>query len=227
MGKIDIIIPVYNGEDFISEAIESILKQTYSEYKIIVVDDGSTDNSAEKVKEIQNTDSRIHLFQPGRLGLAKALNYGLEQSKAPFIAFLDADDLWESTKLEKQMEVLEKRKDISICFTKIKEFETFFQIEQKQQFAARKESMNGLVKTTFLGRREVFKKYGKFNPDIELGDFILWFSPLIHDGCRYEVIPEVLAYRRVHENNMTSKANRNDFLKILKAHLDLKKKNES
>ncbi len=224
MSKIDVIIPVYNGEDFIEEAIKSIQQQSFADFRIIVVDDGSTDNSAKKVKEMLKSDSRIILLQPGKIGLANALNFGLDNAEAPYIAFLDADDLWEKSKLEKQMKVFEKQNDISVCFTKFTEFESFKNTSENHKFKARKEPINGLVKITFLGKREVFKKYGNFNPKIELGDFVSWFSNLINAGCKYFVIPEVLVFRRIHDNNMTAKLDRKGYLDMIKAHLDAKKK---
>jgi len=227
MNSVDVIIPVYNYEKFIGEAINSILKQTWKDLKIIVVDDGSTDATAERVKEIQKSDVRVVLFQPGKVGIPAALNLALEKSTAPYIAFLDADDLWEKTKLEKQIVFLKINREVMICFTQIKEFETFDDSTQKQNFRARKEVMNGLVRDTFLGKRELFEKYGKFDVEKNSGEFILWFSPLIHDNCKYKILPEVLAYRRIHDNNLTRSINPKDYLKVIKAHLDAKKRNDN
>ena len=226
MTKVDVIIPVYNYEKFIGDAIDSILQQTVKEVNVIVVNDGSTDNTVQCVRKIQAMDSRVLLLEQENRGISAALNTGLEYSKAPFIAFLDADDLWEKTKLEIQLDFLENNNDIMFCFTQIKEFESFEPTVNNPKFNARKEPINGLTKLTFLGKREIFEKYGNFKAGKKIGDFIQWFSPLINDGCKYKVIPEVLAYRRVHDNNLTRKIDKKDYLKLIKAHMDAKRNND-
>lgn len=87
-----VIIPLYNKGNCISRAIESILKQTYQNFEILIVDDGSTDDGAIKVKAFQ--DSRIHLIQQQNFGVSVARNTGVQYSHNPYLCFLDADDLW-------------------------------------------------------------------------------------------------------------------------------------
>src|SRR5919205_4589183 len=96
-----VIIPVYNGESYVAEAIESILDQTYRPAEVIVVDDGSTDNTAEVVKRFGDVVQYHH--QPNR-GAGAARNRGVELSHGEFLAFLDADDLWHKDKLAHQIQ---------------------------------------------------------------------------------------------------------------------------
>jgi len=225
MNEVDIIVPVYNCEKFICEAINSILLQTWKDFQIIVVDDGSTDRSAALVKEMQQTDKRIKLIQPGKQGLSATLNTGIRNSKAAFVAFLDADDLWEQTKLEKQMKILLEQEKISACFTQIKEFETFENPDEVQTYRARDKALNGVAKLSFVGRRSLFEQFGLFADKTTTGDFVQWFSPIINAGSKYIIIPEVLAYRRIHDDNFTRNIKPTDYLRIIKAHLDAKKNN--
>lgn len=95
---ISIIIPLYNKQNFILGAVKSVLNQTYQEYELIIVDDGSTDNSYKAVKSL--VDSRIKVYKKRNEGVSKARNFGISKSRFPYIAFLDADDYWENDYLE-------------------------------------------------------------------------------------------------------------------------------
>lgn len=222
--QIDVIIPVFNCEKYIGEAIDSILNQTWKDLSIIVVDDGSTDNTASVVEKITESGKRIVLISPGKVGLSNALNIGIDSSKAPYIAFLDADDVWKPEKLEKQMNYLFNHNNIQMCFTMIQEFESFDDDGITQNFHARDEIMKGVVRGTFLGKKELFDKYGKFKPSINMGEFIDWMSPVINEGVKYIVLDEVLMLRRIHSNNLTRQAKPADYLSLIKAHLTAKKK---
>lgn len=108
---VSIITPCHNAEKFIGETIESVLKQTYDNWELIVVDDGSTDGSADIVKRYQEGDSRIKYFRIDKASgsPSKPRNLGIENSKGNYIAFLDSDDLWLEDKLEKQVAFMQKR----------------------------------------------------------------------------------------------------------------------
>jgi len=220
--KIDVILPVYNCEKFIGEAIQSVLDQTFQSLNLIIINDGSTDCSEEIINKYKETDSRIILIKQKNRGQIPSLNKGLELSKSEYIAFIDADDLWEKTKLEKQYKSLSKTADIAVCFTLVREFDSLKNHDIKHSASARKNDMKGLSKICFLGAKSLFDTYGKFNNEEKLGEFILWFGKLINDNVKYEVLNEVLAFRRIHSNNMTQKINRLDYLKIIKRHIDTK-----
>ena len=107
--NISVILPVYNSARFIEEAICSILKQTMSDFELIVINDGSTDVSGEILEKIASTDSRIRLIQRLNKGLIPTLNEGLALAKSPFIARMDADDISMPNRLELQYDYLIKR----------------------------------------------------------------------------------------------------------------------
>lgn len=98
MRKFSVVIPLYNKANYIKKTIESVLNQSYNEFEIIVIDDGSTDNSSQVVNGIN--DLRLHLFQQENKGASHARNKGVELSKNDWIAFLDADDIWYKNHLE-------------------------------------------------------------------------------------------------------------------------------
>lgn len=101
---VSIIIPLYNSETYISEAIETVLNQTYNNWELIIIDDCSTDQSYNIVTNYQKNDERINLLKLTKnSGSAVARNLGIKEAKGDFIAFLDSDDLWEKNKLENQI----------------------------------------------------------------------------------------------------------------------------
>ena len=114
MPKISLITTFYNAEKTISDTIKSVLNQTYKDFEHILVDDGSTDSTADI---IHNIDSSLKIFKPGRIGRANALNYAINKSTSEYIAILDADDICLENKLEVQNKILDNNKDISLTFS--------------------------------------------------------------------------------------------------------------
>ena len=114
-GKVSVIIPAYNAEKFIGEAIESVLNQTYKNIEIIVVDDGSKDNTYHIVK--QNFGNQVKLIRKKNGGVSSARNMGVKNAEGEFIAYLDADDYWLPQKLEIQLRCFEKFPECGLCYT--------------------------------------------------------------------------------------------------------------
>jgi glycosyltransferase involved in cell wall biosynthesis len=121
MNKISVIIPTYNCAEFIEEAIHSVLKQTLLPYEIIVVDDGSTDQTAVIISGFN--DARISYYLQENTGVAAARNLGLERASGDFIAFLDADDRWLPDMLARQYRALSCNSDLVFCFTNFVRFD--------------------------------------------------------------------------------------------------------
>ena len=123
--KVSVITPMYNCEKFISETIESVLNQTYTNWEMIIIDDCSTDKSKQIVKQYIERDKRIRLIALNEnSGAAVARNKGIEVSSGRFIAFLDGDDLWEPNKLEKQIQFMTE-KNIGFSFSNIRNWDRF------------------------------------------------------------------------------------------------------
>ena len=116
---VSVVIPVFNGEKFITECLKSVYEQTYNNIEIIVVDDGSTDNSLVIIKDFPG-EKKIIQQKNGDVSLAR--NSGVENSSGDFIAFLDQDDKWQPIKLEKQINLFHKFPEIDLVFTDLIKF---------------------------------------------------------------------------------------------------------
>lgn len=117
MGQVSIILPTYNRAHCIKQAVESVLRQTYSQWELLVVDDGSTDNTEEVVAKLAAEDGRVrYLRQPCNKGASAARNEGIRQGRYDYIAFQDSDDLWHTDKLEKQMQIFEKQTKTGLVY---------------------------------------------------------------------------------------------------------------
>ncbi len=115
MPKVSIIIPAYNAVSFLPDTIDSVYSQSLQDYEIIIVNDGSSDTTEQWASQI--TDSRVRLISQENQGLAGARNTGLTQARGEYIAFLDADDLWQPTKLEKQVKILDENPEVGLVYT--------------------------------------------------------------------------------------------------------------
>ncbi|MBO3460917.1 glycosyltransferase family 2 protein [Aetokthonos hydrillicola Thurmond2011] len=115
MPKVSVIIPAYNAMNYLPETLESVLQQSFSDFEVLIIDDGSSDNIQEWVSLI--TDPRVKLLTQKNQGLSGARNTGIHNSHSEYIAFLDADDLWEPTKLEKQVRCLEENPEVGLVYT--------------------------------------------------------------------------------------------------------------
>lgn len=113
-GLVSIITPCYNGGKYISETIESVMAQSYKNWEMLIVDDGSKDNSADIVNSYSVKDQRIKLIQQENRGSAAARNNGIRQASGQYIALLDADDLWMPKFLEKQIAYMKKKKTVCV-----------------------------------------------------------------------------------------------------------------
>jgi glycosyltransferase involved in cell wall biosynthesis len=225
---ISVIVPVYNGERFLAEALDSIVAQTFKPYEIVLIDDGSTDNSkaiALRYPEVKYT------YQPNQ-GLAAALNLGISLAKGSYIAFLDADDFWVGEKLSAQMAYMLKDPELDIVFG---HFQRLFSSEPDSDETTgnrenpKNESLPGFFKGTALIRKRAFLEVGMFDTSLKLGDFIDWFSRAKTVGLKMEMLPQIMLIRRVHENSKSyrQKDNRSDYIHIMKAALDRRRLKES
>jgi len=119
MPNISIIMPVYNPQNFILETIESVLVQSYPEFELLIIDDGSTNNYFSEISELVKSDKRILFHSKTHTGLADTLNFGVKKSSAILIARIDADDIWHPDKLRKQLSFLDANKDIMVLGTSV------------------------------------------------------------------------------------------------------------
>jgi glycosyltransferase involved in cell wall biosynthesis len=197
---VSVVIPLYNAASVIKETIESALAQTWTDREIIVVDDGSTDGSAEIVKTF-GEQVRYYAFQ--NEGVAKARNRGIALSRGRYIALLDHDDLWAPTKLARQVEVLESRPEVGLVITGVAHLE---QDGRPMRKAPRGPSSRfyqlfvkgfGPTPSVSMIRRSVIDQVGGFDEHFGsagLDDHEFW--PRVAQQCEIALIDEPLAYHR-------------------------------
>lgn len=217
-GLTSVVIPVHNGQAFIAEAIASAKKQTYRLREIIVVDDGSTDATADLVKRI---DGVRYFFRP-RGGPASALNFGADHARGSHIAFLSADDLWLPDKLELQHAALAARSPRTLVFGRMRAFaEDPDSRRRAMRQAAGTDPVDGIAAGTLLMTTTLFNQVGPFDERLLLGSFIEWYGRARLLGLETLVLPEVVAMRRIHDANFsTAMLRTHSYLPALKAHLD-------
>lgn len=219
---ISCVVPTYNSEKYLREALNSVLEQTYRPLEIIVADDGSTDGTADVAAKYGN---EIRFFSQNTSGPAATRNFGLSHASGEFIAFLDADDLWHPEKLEMQMARFEQKPELDLCITYAQMFWVESLVEEKKYYEEhpRTKSIPGYATTTLLARRGVFGTIGTFDDQYWFGDATDWFIRAKEQGLVIELLPEVLTYHRMHGANLTrrrSTESRDEFLMIVKKSLD-------
>lgn len=225
---ISCIVPVFNGERYLGEALESILKQTYQSLEIIVVDDGSTDGTA---AVIDRYAEQVRFLRQPNAGTAAARNLGLNAANGEFIAFLDADDLWHPEKLERQTARFQTRPELDYCVAHVQNFWVPELIEEERRFRDHRisKALPGYSTGTLLVRRALFDTVGQFNPAIKHADDTEWFLRASEHGAAMELLPDVLLYRRLHQTNLSrlrASNSRDQYLQILKTALDRRRLNK-
>jgi glycosyltransferase involved in cell wall biosynthesis len=217
---ISVIIPCYNYGNFIKECINSLLFQSYSNWECIIIDDGSTDNSKEIVQSLCAKDNRISYFLQPNSGPTVARNYGLKLAKGEFIQFLDADDLLEKKKLEKQLTIFNQNPDCDIVYGSVKYFAStdpeklYDNIDLRsgpwmKNLSGKGDVMifqllkeNIMVISSPLVRRALFIKFGNMNEELQFNeDWELWARFAIGNAkFQFDDSEGTLALVRVHES---------------------------
>lgn len=218
---ISCIIPVYNGENYLEETLDSVFAQTYNPLEVIVVDDGSTDGTAVQIKA--RTEEILYLRQ-SNAGPAAARNAGIAAAAADYLAFVDADDLWLPDKLKRQMEFFAANPALDVCVTKIQNFWIDELENDRDKFKNHPiaQELPGYGFPTSLIRRRTFDDLGLIDESLRTGEDTDWFMRVIESETAIKLLPEVFVRRRIHRNNMThdTTAMIDNLTKILKASLD-------
>lgn len=225
MLPISVIIPVYNAEKYIEETLQSVLNQSFPAAEVLVINDGSTDGT---LAMLEKKVPDIRLLNKKNQGPAATLNEGIRSSTQPFIAFLDADDIWAPQKLEIQWKHFQQTPELEISFGWLKQFISE-ELPQaiKDGIYCPDHPQRGLIKGTMLARRIIFDKVGLFDERIQWGDFIEWFARAQETGVRYEFVEDVLMARRLHRSGLTNKReHEKDYARLLKIALDRRRQNQ-
>ena len=196
------IVPVFNGERYLAEAVDSILAQTYRPLELIVVDDGSTDGTPGIVRAY---GTRVRGVRQENAGAPAARNRGLRAARGELVAFLDSDDLWHREKLTRQVARFAARPELELSVTHLQNF----WIPELREEAARfrdhplSQPQPGYVTVTMVARRALFERVGEFNRQLSVGDPLEWFVRAAEHGAVMELLAETLVYRRLHHTNLS------------------------
>lgn len=206
---ISIVMPVWNGEEFLAEAVESILGQTFSDFELIVVDDGSTDGTLDLLHGYR--DPRLKIHQLSHSGIVVALNHGIANSQAAWIARQDADDFSFPDRLEKQWNAVRNDPEAVLCFTNIELLSTSRRVLTQPRFpgtqallALRMCFQCPITHSSVLFRKETFQKVGGYQErERHAEDFAAW-------GRLMEVghiigLPERLVKLRIHDGSVSQR----------------------
>ena len=222
---VSVIMPAFNSEVYISEAIQSVVQQTYPHLELIVVDDGSTDKTREIVDGYMRGDSRIRYIHQKNSGPAAARNRGIQAARGKYVAFLDSDDIWFLDKLEKQMDFITSHSGYVVYggarylwekpggFVESEDTKTF------QNFDTIRENLEYLlfhpnltITSTVLLEKSMLEKVKGFDTTLSSSeDDNLYFRLALHH--KFFALNEAVFYRRRHGNNVTRKLTRNRIIK--------------
>jgi glycosyltransferase involved in cell wall biosynthesis len=213
---VSVAIPVRNGERFLRQALDSVLAQTYRPIEVIVIDDGSTDGTAEIVK--QYGDKVRYVWQPPQ-GLPAGRNHGITSSNGEFVSFNAHDDLYTPEKLEIQVGYLLAHPETQCTVSRIKFFlEPGCGVPKGFRAELLEGDHVGRIPEALVARRSLFDTVGMFRTDLKIADDVDWFARCKDRQVQMAVLPQVLLHKRVHGTNLSSNAmaNNRELLTLLR-----------
>ncbi len=222
-----VIVPVFNGEKYIGEALGSVFADPFDSFEVIVVDDGSTDNTAKIVRSFP--EARYH-YQPNQ-GVAAAANTGLGMATGKYISFLGSDDIWMPGRFAKSFAVLESKPDLQIMLGQLIMFlEEGCTRPKTIPEEWLEKQMDSAGTGVMTARHTVFEHVGLFNPSYRAGSDTEWLLRAKELRAGIESVPILFIRRRLHENNLSvtapSQAKANVFNMIRESVIRKKKLNE-
>jgi glycosyltransferase involved in cell wall biosynthesis len=209
MSCVSVIIPAYNAGRFLAQAIDSILAQTRMPDEVIVINDGSTDNT---LAVAQAYAPRVSVLSQPNGGISVARNAGVAASTGTLLAFQDADDVADPQRLALQVAAFEADPALDLVFAHIIQFRG--SVTEPQQ--------PGCIPGMAMVRRSAFDRVGPFDKDVKLAEFLDWYARAREQGLNERMLPEVLLRRRLHDDNIGVRDVhlQGNYARILKASLD-------
>jgi len=198
---VSVVIPTFNGQKYIRETLDSVLGQTYGALEIIVVDDGSTDSTAETVAAY---GPQVRLIRQEQRGHPAARNLGIGAATGDFLSFVDHDDLWLPEKTELQLECFQSDPELDLVFGHIQNFFTpEMTEEERRRVAAPMHALPGLLQGAMLARRTSFDRVGPFSEERDMGDYLDWHGRAMVLELRIHMQAVTVLRRRIHATNFT------------------------
>lgn len=200
---VSVILPLYNGKRFIASSIKSVLNQSYRSVELLVINDGSTDNSTDLIP----ADPRIRIFNRQNSGVAASRNFGIAQAKGRYLAFIDQDDYWYPDKLKLQMQTLLNESNLGYILTRMHNH-LVDNMERPEWLKVEllEEDPVGILPSTLLVRHSVFDEIGTFVEALINGSDTEWFIRTRQADIQWKSIERVLVQRNIHEDNCSHDA---------------------
>jgi glycosyltransferase involved in cell wall biosynthesis len=217
---ITVIIGAYNAERYLGEAIESVLAQTYRNFELIVVDDGSTDRTGEIAASYGDP---VRCIRQANGGMAASRNRAIPEARGDYLAFLDADDRFPPEKLEQQLAVFEADPELDVVYGHVTEFlSPDLDEDARALLRAPEHDVPWPTPNLMLVKRESFLRVGLFSTDLKVGIGVDWHARANELGLRSATPPILALERRLHaENNgIRRRESKPQYLHVLKAALD-------
>lgn len=223
---VSVIFPVYNSEKFLTEALSSIIEQLYTNIEIIIINDGSTDNSLEIIKSFQKRDHRIKIISRENKGLVSSLNEGISNAEGDYIARMDADDISTPDRIYKQLNYILANPSIDILGSNIEYINDLSEKIGKSKYPLSNSQIRKalpfwccLAHPTILAKKSVFVAHAQYESKYRSEDYELWLRLRRNKKFQFGNMRESLLKYRLHDSQMTDVKN----LKlIVKSNISLK-----
>ncbi|MDC3150132.1 glycosyltransferase [Alphaproteobacteria bacterium] len=217
---VTVIMPVYNASKYLDKSIQSILNQTYKDFKFIILNDGSTDNSLDIIKKYSDTDSRIELVDKPNSGAASSFNYGLKICNSKYIARMDSDDISMPDRLHVQINYLEKYKNIDVLGSAIKtidendnELKSIFFPDNYSDIIDRMDLTSPIANPSAMIKKSVFEDIGDLDTNTDPADDYDFLVKAVVNKKIITNINQILLKYRLHQENL-SKINHHKQIKF-------------
>jgi glycosyltransferase involved in cell wall biosynthesis len=215
---VSVILPVFNAEIYLEEAIRSVLSQTYKNLELICINDLSTDNSLSLLESFGNDIVLVN--NEVNCGTAESRNKGIRLARGNFLSFLDNDDIWKNDKLEIQLNQFQHTADLDVSVSHMQCFlSPEMSEEAKMLLFCPPDPLPGYIPSTIVVKRTSFEKVGYFDRRWKNGESIAWILKAQEAGLHFGMVEDVLVKRRIHERNkgiLSSSVSKSEYLKIFR-----------
>jgi glycosyltransferase involved in cell wall biosynthesis len=219
VSPVSVVIPAQDAERHLREAIDSALGQTFAPLEILVVDDGSTDRTADVASSY---GPPVRCVRLEHAGVATALNRGVDEAQGELLAFLDADDVWTPGKLALQVAALAAEPELDLVLGDVEYFHSpELTDDERATLPLPQGPVAGLSKGTMLIRRAAFLRVGPFATEWTTGEFVDWWARAVDGGLRSARLDAVVMHRRLHASNsgIRDRDARLDYVRIVRSAL--------
>lgn len=203
MPRVSVLIPTWNREKYLGEAVESVLNQTYRDFEVVVVDDGSTDGTEDLVRRF----GRVRYVWQPHSGIPAARNRALAEARGEFVAWLDSDDLYVPDKLEKQVAYLDAHPECEIVFCLVQSFSSIADCDMTGRQSRVAEAVGGRLRTCVPSaciRRALLERYGGFDEKYPYAEDTQWVARICAAGVDVRHCMEERLYRcRIHDGQIS------------------------